>query len=559
MSARQRLTASLSLVLLGSGIIPAAGYSADASKTLCVGNEPRCYRTLQGAVDAAHDGDTIRIDRGTFVGGVQINTSVRVVGSGARRTTIRGGGPVLTIGAYGAKREPTVLIRDVTLTGGRTSSSAQSVALVGKAGVLALGGGIEVPPGANLGKGATVTIKDSVVSDNRVAPSATISSGLRCGSACPFALAGGGGIDNWGQMALQGVTVSDNQAGGLLTSDANAAGIYTEQGSLTLHHSVVARNRTVAPHPYGRFAEGGGIYVSSNAWFTKPRRRTGTLTIENSIVSGNSAALSAGFGTDIEAHASAGGIFIGGDDECTKPSSGCVAARIRNSSVSENTVTASNTAGDAIAFSGGVNDDGSMMLSNSAIADNHVRVTVPAGSIAGASADSGAIGVGGYAAISNSRLTGNTVYASAPAGTASAAFGGLSSGNPSLTTTMRHSDISGNRLHASTITGSIIVQGAGIGHLNGGPLLIRDTTIRENVGTGNGPKGIAQGGGIWNATPDGSGPLGKLTLIDSTITFNALIPPAGISAQGGGIFTTTRPTIKHTTIARNQPDQCYKC
>jgi hypothetical protein len=553
------LTASLALVLFGCGIIPAAGYSVHASKTVCVGSKPGCHRTLQGAVDAAHNGDTIRIDRGTFTGGVTIDVSVKLIGKGPHSTVIKGGGPVLTIGRFNAAREPTVSINGITVTGGVTRSSAQSRRLVGKIGVLALGGGIEVPPGANLGNGATVTIKDSIITRNRVAPSATVSSGLQCGSACPFALAGGGGIDNWGKMTLQDVTVSDNQAGGPLTSDANAAGIYTEQGSLTLHHSVVTRNRAVAPRPYGRFAEGSGIYVSSNAWFTKPTRRTGTLTIENSSVTGNAAALSAGFGSDVEAHASAGGIFIGGDDDCTKPSSGCVVATIRNSSVSGNTVTASNTAGDAIAFSGGVNDDGSLVLTNSRIGANHVRVTVPAGSTTGASADSGGIGIGGYASINNSRLTGNSVNASAPAGTASAAFGALSSGNSSLTTTIRQSDISRNRVHASTNTGSITVQGAGIGHLNGGPLLIRDTTISRNVGIGNGPKGTAQGGGIWNATPDGSGPLGKLSLIDSTITLNVLTSPAGISAQGGGIFTTARPTIQHSTIARNHPDQCHGC
>jgi hypothetical protein len=490
---------------------------------------------------------------------VTIDTSIKLIGKGPHATVITGGGPVLTIGRFNAPREPKVSISGITVTGGVTRSSAQSRMLVGKTGVLALGGGIEVPPGANFGNGATVTIKDSIVTRDRVTPSATISSGLQCGSACPFALAGGGGIDNWGKMTLQDVTVSDNEAGGPATSDANAAGIYTEQGSLTLRHSVVAGNRTIASHPYGRFAEGGGIYVSSNAWFTKPRRRTGVLTIENSIVRGNTAELSAGFGSDVEAHANAAGIFIGGDDDCTKHSSNCVAATIRNSSVSGNTVTASNTAGDAIAFSGGINDDGRLVLSNSTIGHNHVRVTVPAGSTAGASADSGGIGMGGYASINNSRLTANSVNASAPAGTASAAFGGLSAGNPSLTTTVRHSNISRNRLHASSSTGSITVQGAGIGHLNGAPFLVRDTTITGNAGTGNGATGIAQGGGIWNATPDGSGPLGKLSLIDSTITRNVLSPSFGINTQGGGIFTAARPTIKHTTIAHNQPDQCHGC
>ena len=159
----------------------------------CVGRGSGCYKTVQAAVDAARAGATVRIGRGTFAGGVSIRASIHVVGAGARLTTIRGGGPVLTIGAFGAATEPSVSITGVEVTGGVTHSSAQSKALIKKTGVLALGGGIEVPPGRGFSDGATVTIRDSVITRNRVAPSASVQSGLPCSSACPFALAGGGG------------------------------------------------------------------------------------------------------------------------------------------------------------------------------------------------------------------------------------------------------------------------------------------------------------------------------------------------------------------------------
>jgi hypothetical protein len=556
---RARFLAALAVVsALLSSTSAEAAFRAHA-RDLCVGSGSGCYPTVQAAVDAARDGDTIRVPRGTFAGGVRIDVSIHLVGAGARSTTIRGGGPVLTIGAFNATTEPTVSISGITVRGGLTHSSAQSRALIGKPGVLALGGGIEVPPGANFSNGAKVTIEDSIITRNRVAPSATIASGLGCGNACPFALAGGGGIDNWGRMTLDHVTVSHNEAGGHLTSDANAAGIYTEQGSLTLHHSVVTRNRTVASHPNGRFAEGGGISVLSTAWFMKPRLTTGTLTIENSRVTNNTAKLSAGFGSNVEAHANAGGIVIGGDDDCTRPSSGCVKATIRDSAVSGNTVTVRNTAGDAFGFSGGINDDGSLVLRNSTIGDNAVQAAVPLGSTSGASADSGGIGMGGYASITNTHLSGNIVNATAPGGTASAAFGGLSAGNPGLATTIRHSTIAGNALHASTRTGSFVIVGAGIGHLGGGPLVVRDTAITRNVAAGKGPTGVAHGGGIWNASPDGSSPLGALRIFESTITLNVLDAASSIRAQGGGIFTTARPTIEHSTIAQNRPDQCRGC
>lgn len=554
-------TTFLGVVVFVAALAAATAEAAQPAhqRELCVGPGSGCYTTVQAAVDAAHSGDTVRIGPGTFAGGVRIRASIHIVGAGAQLTTIRGGGPVLTIGAFGAATEPSVSITRVEVTGGVTHSSAQSQALTGKTGVLALGGGIEVPPGHGFSDGATVRIRDSVITGNQVAPSATVDSGLPCGSACPFALAGGGGIDNWGSMTLTNTVVSDNVAGGPITSDADAGGIYTPQGHLALRHSVVTRNRAVASLPYGRFAEGGGVNITSTPFFVEPRRRIATLTIDASRITANAATLADGFASDVEAHANTGGVLIAGDDDCTKPTSGCVRGTIRKSVVSGNTATAGNTAGDATAFGGGIVVDGVLVLSGSTIRGNHVRVTVPAGSTAGAFGDSGGIGMGGYATITDSRLIGNSVSVTAPGGTASAMFAGLSVGNGAFATTIKHSDISRNRLAASTTSGSVTLQGAGIGHLNGAPLVLRDTTVARNVATGNGPGGIDQGGGIWNGSLDPSTSLGPLRLIDSTITRNALRTNTGITAQGGGIFTIAKPTSRHTTVAHNWPDQCHGC
>ena len=528
-------------------------------RELCVGSGSGCYKTVQAAVDAARSGDTVRIGRGTFAGGVTIRASIHVVGAGARLTTIRGGGPALTIGTFGAATEPSVSITGVEVTGGVTHSSAQSKPVVGKTGVLALGGGIEVPPGRRFSDGATVTIRDSVITRNRVAPSATVRSGLPCGSACPFALAGGGGIDNWGNMTLTNTVVSHNRAGGPNTSDADAGGLYTPQGHLTLRHSIVTGNRAVAPPPYGRFAEGAGVDITSTPFFLRPRRRISTLTIDASRITANAATLADGFTSDVEAHANTGGVLIAGDDDCTKPASGCVRATIRKSLVSGNTATAGNIGGDATAFDGGIGVDGVLLLSGSTIRDNQVRVKVPAGSTAGAFGDSGGIGMGGYATITSSRLIGNSVSVTSPGGAASAMFAGLSVGNGAFATTIEDGDISRNRLAASTISGSVTLQGAGIGHLNGAPLVLRDTTVARNLATANAPGGMVQGGGIWNGSLDPSSSLGPLRLIDSTVVRNVLTASAGITAQGGGIFTIAKPSIRHTTIAHNRPDQCHGC
>src|SRR5262249_53342347 len=100
--------------------------------------------------------------------------SVDLVGAGAGRTTIAGGGPVLTIGVARQfpPAEPTVSIRGVTITGGVATSS-----FLGD--WFAAGGGIEIPPSCTTrpacpsfeyGPGATVTIADTVVTGNVAAP-----------------------------------------------------------------------------------------------------------------------------------------------------------------------------------------------------------------------------------------------------------------------------------------------------------------------------------------------------------------------------------------------------
>lgn len=56
------------------GLVPLTTSStasfAAPSKTICVGVKPGCYASLQTAVDAAGDGDTVKISPGTYAGGV---------------------------------------------------------------------------------------------------------------------------------------------------------------------------------------------------------------------------------------------------------------------------------------------------------------------------------------------------------------------------------------------------------------------------------------------------------------------------------------------------------
>ena len=122
----KRLTFTLTLALIAGGVTAAGGYAAQAANGLCVGSKPGCFATIQAAVDAANDGDTITIAPGTFAGGVAVYVSVDIRGAGAGATTISGGAPVLTLGKEFAPTEPTISINGVTITGGLNSSLRRS-------------------------------------------------------------------------------------------------------------------------------------------------------------------------------------------------------------------------------------------------------------------------------------------------------------------------------------------------------------------------------------------------------------------------------------------------
>ncbi len=508
--------ASVLLALASVGAGRAAGAAA-ATLTVCPSGCP--YTQIAPALAAATSGDTIEIAAGTYKGGLTIGVSVKLAGAGAGATIISGGGTVLTIGSFGAHAEPTVLIDGVTITHGVARSSPESAALAGQDGVWALGGGVEIPPKAHFTSGATVTITNSAVTGNSAAPSASLPSG--------FAFAGGAGVDNWGTLTLTNTTVSDNQAGGPVASDADGAGIRNWK-NLTLNHTVVRRNRAIASVPNGCSASGGGISSS------------GKLTIADSAVSGNTVDLSSSANCG-EPHG--GGILVTGSGSAT----------ISNTTVSRNRVAASSTAADAFAFSGGIADYGKLVLRDSTISGNRVSAATTAASGV-ANPTSGGLGIdaSGKATISNTSITGNDVSATSATGAAVAEAGGIQTAETALSNSL----VSGNRLTASSQTGSATVHGAGIQHGNG-LLDVYGTTISDNTATANGPKGQALGGGIWNDVFFPPPPNPQLNLTKTTVTGNTLTASPGITVHGGGLFTTFPITLTNSTISGNSPDNCF--
>jgi hypothetical protein len=529
------------LALIGAfGVAVAVGPgNADSALpgTLCVGGGS-CYPTIQAAVDAASDGDTITVAAGQFAGNVSIDKSITLTGAGADATTITGGGPVLTLGAFGAATQPTITIAGVTITGGISISSPDA----DTPGAKARGGGIEIPPSTGSGPGATVVVTNSVITGNRAQPTTTAPIGPPCpGGPCPFAEAAGGGIDNWGALTLDEVTVSDNTAQTDPGSDAVGGGIWSGgAGKLVLASSDVSQNSATARAPDGRFAEGGGIFVES-----------GSLSITGSVVSDNTVTLESTLpatadGNVIEMTANSGGIHVNDG----------VPTKVAQTKLTGNSVTATDISGKPIAFDAAMYvGDSSVVMTGSVVSGNHVTGT--AASSAGVGPGGSALELDGGGKITNTRITGNTAKAVSPSGIA-AVNGGLAvlnfNNDPKLVI-VRDSVISGNTAVASSTSGSARAMGGGV--VNGSLLRLVHVRIFDNLGKATGPKGVAQGGGIWNSKF--SAPPVRLELLHTRVAGNALRGSHGIERHGGGLFTTFPVKRKHSRIVRNVPDQCAGC
>jgi hypothetical protein len=548
------LLVGLTTALLWSSAMAGAATAVAAER--CVGKHAECFMTLQDALDAATDGDTIRLEPGTFAGGATVTKSVALVGAGRSATILEGGGPVLTIGTLFDDTPPVVSIRDMTITGGHTTSSSLSAEFVGEEGVIALGGGIEIPPGHDFTPGAEVTITRTSITGNRVAPVATAPFGPPCpgGENCPFALGSGGGIDNWGTLTITDSTISDNRVGSAsgistLASDAAAGGVSSLIGALTIVRSRIEDNRATATAPNGRFAENAGVSVGASLFHFD----TGPFRMSDSRVTGNSAHLAAALPSSVELAAIAGGVHIGD----TVPS-----AEIARSVIADNSVGMTNTTGDVLTFSGGLHVDlpVDFEIRDSTIADNRVRAATLGSSPGLAHADGG----GGqlFGRMVGTRVFGNIVAATSAGGDAEAMAGGswVQYGD------VRGSALRGNRLLATAPNGEARVRGGGAvvdtapelpDH---GGLSLTDSSVAENTAAARGSSSLAQGGGIFDAVLP-SGPFGgPLVLAGSSITDNALMGRPGATLEGGGVFLAgALLTQTNSVIAENRPDQCFGC
>jgi hypothetical protein len=533
----------VALVALVAVIGPASGLSAPKGN-LCVGG-PHCYSTVQGALNVATEGDTIRIGPGTFPGGITILQSVTLVGVDAHASKLWGGGPVVTIGS--TTSIPAVTLENLTIGGGATTTNVHApncgvdvpVCGPGYPEATAIGGGIVAFAGTN------VTISNSIVTDNTATPSQTTQSvKATCASGpCVAAFGDAAGIDDGGTMTLIDAIVSDNHASA--PAQSNGGGIVVEGGaSLSLHDSQVTGNSAAATSPTGRFVSGGGIYVAGGA----------TLLADGSSIDDNSARLANTLaspypiqdGNPDQSNAGGGGVFLSDGSTAT----------IDNSTLNGNSISVNTPQNQSAGFDAALCACGEVALTvNNTQVDRNTLTVNALASDSNGPAPATFESDGDATSITNTHIDNNTGTITTSNGGAALIAAVIFFPGGNFPTTLSNSSISNNTITANAQDGGAAVDGAGL--FNNGPLVISNSTINGNHGIANGSSGSATGGGIANGLFGGPAPL---TLQDSRVTENVLSGAPGITLSGGGIYTVGFPTtLTNTVVANNTPDQCEGC
>lgn len=511
-------------------LAPSVALAAPPSGDSCVGG-PGCYATLAQAIAAAPSGSTVHLKAGVFGGGVTIDKDLKLIGEGASRSIVKGGGPVIDIPSS-KTGTPTVVIQGLTVTGGVTTGDEDG-----------LGGGIYIPRTDTGAAGATVSLLDVVVAGNKVTPGKTVPStdGSSCPDGpCPYAGAYGGGIENEGNLTLDRVIVAGNTATGH-ASESDGGGVFSGLGLLTVENSTITGN-IASPLDIGRSSEGGGLGVWS-----------GGLVLRDSRVDGNLATLTTSYpakvdGTVLDLHASGGGIHIG---DAVSP------VDIERTDVSGNLVTADDINAEIYGF------DGAMQIGNSqatmsGITVDHNVVTVRASDSTDPGPSGTAMEFDGPGTLTNSRIVDNvsTIAAGYATGAVASVTGGLAVydlfGDPRQVT-VSGTTISDNKAYAYSPKGQALVVGVGI--FNNSLLAMSDDVVQGNAGQATGPQANAQGGGIWDGVYL-SGPPVQLSLSGVKVTGNSLSVHGVGKALGGGLYASEKVTATSTTISGNHPDQC---
>jgi hypothetical protein len=257
------LSTLLTVTSVGSGIA-----SATTNLHVC---STCSYTTVQAAVEAASSGDTIDVAAGRYGGPITVDVNVNLIGDGSSVTTLRGGLPVIAIGAG-----VTVNIFGFTISDSGTNASPTETGggLLNAGKVMlrhtVITGNFSYGGAGIYNDGGVVSLQDSTVSNNEAlsgggilnANGVVVLNNSAVTQNTTFGYGGGAGIDNDGLLFVDDTQISGNKGG-------NGGGIFN-QGSGRIVHSTITQNGTCG------HCNGGGI------------NNSGTLSILNSSIDGNS-------------------------------------------------------------------------------------------------------------------------------------------------------------------------------------------------------------------------------------------------------------------------------
>jgi hypothetical protein len=429
------LALGLGLALLAVWAMSSKNSTVDAASPaeLHVCPTDCAYSSIQDAVDAASDGDTIKVAAGTYDTVVTLGTYTQVVII-YKSVTIQGGYTTAFTEPPDPAGNPTILDaqgqgRVIAATGELTSINPTIAGLHITGGDASGFGGAVAGGDAGGGVyalGAAVTISDCTIYSNTAS---TVGRGL-----------GGGVYAYSGTITLAGNTVSNNTAS--TAGQGYGGGVCAESAAITLTGNTVSNNTASTASVIDGKGVGGGICVLS-----------GQATLSGNAVQGNTA--------DTGKRGLGGGIALADGDFA-----------LSGNIVQSNTASAAGTG-----YGGGIYlADGDFALSDSTVQSN--------------TASTAGGGCGGGIALANGdfALSGNTIQNNT-ASTAGAGYGGgiqLDTGDITFEDNTVQLNV------ASTITNG---QGGGLAMWYSNATLSRNAILSNTATLNAGANG--QGGGLF--------------------------------------------------------------
>ncbi len=525
----RRCLGALGLFVFVMGWLP----SPAAAATLMV---PGRYATIQAAVNAAANGDTVLIADGTYTGSGDVDIdyagkSLTVTSQhGAAKTIIdcAGSSGENHRGFFFHSFEANAVVSGLTIKNGYMGSGGavdiegsnvtlQNCILTANTATSAGGGAIFSNNGAFL---------DNTAGGSLYSGSVTIENCAIAGNTAPI---GGGIYENfYGVMTLKGCAIQGNTA--TSASYSSGGGLYNV-GALTMTGCTISGNASLYGGGVFNKISGGNIVTLADCTLTNNTASDYGGGIENANLGSISNSYQGGTILMIHCAVTKNTAPNGGGVYDTDQADG--ATTLADCTISGNTATPSG-------YGGGVYND-HLAHGTGAIALSHCVITGNAASDGGTGYGGRAGGVyNGNANNSTDAGSGGTITLTGctiSANTALFASGGVENNNSSAA--------GGDRiaLTACAVTGNRSgVSGGGVSNYNadshsGGTIALTNCTLSANTAY-DANDGIGTGGGVYNQNSDG---LSAIMLTNCTLTGNTA-KFSDIGGGGGGIYNNNAST-----------------